>query len=302
VIEPKFLLLDEPFSGIDPIQVLELQRIIFDLKRTGIGILVTDLLVEHFGDLVNVTYTARMEEELDEIEDLENVLKEKHDKDFIDLAKKELEELKVRKTDLEDKLKAALTEEDEYAGRDVRIAEGDLTQEIGVTSQDEDWAVGSVGEYDAYEDGGDGRPIGGDVSGVVGSGLRTGGPGEAVANPVGRTKHPELIQRCADDVPVAVRPFDVERAQRMNRHQVRKMSVGSDEPLGGHEPLGGLSGHVLAVGVDNQEAELLLPHARGRKDLHEVALAHPGRGKDAHVLRHDLCMEGDLHIPENLLP
>src|SRR6185295_2924092 len=42
VIEPSFLLLDEPFSGIDPIQVLELQRIIFDLKRQGIGILVTD--------------------------------------------------------------------------------------------------------------------------------------------------------------------------------------------------------------------------------------------------------------------
>ncbi|MBM3727894.1 MAG: LPS export ABC transporter ATP-binding protein [Acidobacteria bacterium] len=42
VIEPDFLLLDEPFSGIDPIQVLELQRIISDLKRRGIGILVTD--------------------------------------------------------------------------------------------------------------------------------------------------------------------------------------------------------------------------------------------------------------------
>ena len=42
VIEPSFLLLDEPFSGIDPIQVLELQRIIFDLKNAGIGILVTD--------------------------------------------------------------------------------------------------------------------------------------------------------------------------------------------------------------------------------------------------------------------
>jgi lipopolysaccharide export system ATP-binding protein len=41
-INPKFLLLDEPFSGIDPIQVLELQRIIFDLKRSGIGILMTD--------------------------------------------------------------------------------------------------------------------------------------------------------------------------------------------------------------------------------------------------------------------
>ena len=42
VIEPSFLMLDEPFSGIDPIQVLELQRIIFDLKRSGIGILITD--------------------------------------------------------------------------------------------------------------------------------------------------------------------------------------------------------------------------------------------------------------------
>ncbi|SPE38135.1 putative lipopolysaccharide transport protein B: ATP-binding component of ABC superfamily [Candidatus Sulfopaludibacter sp. SbA3] len=42
VISASFLLLDEPFSGIDPIQVLELQRIIFDLKRTGIGILITD--------------------------------------------------------------------------------------------------------------------------------------------------------------------------------------------------------------------------------------------------------------------
>jgi len=42
VISPNFLLLDEPFSGIDPIQVLELQRIIFELKRAGIGILVTD--------------------------------------------------------------------------------------------------------------------------------------------------------------------------------------------------------------------------------------------------------------------
>ena len=42
VIEPAFLLLDEPFSGIDPIQVIELQRIIFDLRRSGIGILITD--------------------------------------------------------------------------------------------------------------------------------------------------------------------------------------------------------------------------------------------------------------------
>ena len=42
VLQPDFILLDEPFSGIDPIQVLELQRIIGDLKRSGIGILITD--------------------------------------------------------------------------------------------------------------------------------------------------------------------------------------------------------------------------------------------------------------------
>ena len=42
VLKPDFILLDEPFSGIDPIQVLELQRIISDLKKKGIGILVTD--------------------------------------------------------------------------------------------------------------------------------------------------------------------------------------------------------------------------------------------------------------------
>ncbi len=41
-IAPRFILLDEPFSGIDPIAVLDLQKIIFDLKNTGIGVLVTD--------------------------------------------------------------------------------------------------------------------------------------------------------------------------------------------------------------------------------------------------------------------
>jgi lipopolysaccharide export system ATP-binding protein len=42
VISPQFLLLDEPFSGIDPKQVLELQRIIAGLQESGIGILITD--------------------------------------------------------------------------------------------------------------------------------------------------------------------------------------------------------------------------------------------------------------------
>ncbi len=41
-ISPAFILLDEPFSGIDPIAVLDLQKIIFNLKAAGIGVLVTD--------------------------------------------------------------------------------------------------------------------------------------------------------------------------------------------------------------------------------------------------------------------
>ena len=42
VISPKFILLDEPFAGIDPIAVSEIQRIIFHLKQSGIGVLITD--------------------------------------------------------------------------------------------------------------------------------------------------------------------------------------------------------------------------------------------------------------------
>ena len=42
LLSPKFLLLDEPFSGIDPIAVLEIQKIIARLKERGIGVLLTD--------------------------------------------------------------------------------------------------------------------------------------------------------------------------------------------------------------------------------------------------------------------
>ncbi len=40
--EPKFILLDEPFSGIDPIAVMDIKRIINHLKKRGLGILITD--------------------------------------------------------------------------------------------------------------------------------------------------------------------------------------------------------------------------------------------------------------------
>ncbi len=42
VTQPKFVLLDEPFAGIDPIAVIEIQAIISQLKSHGIGILITD--------------------------------------------------------------------------------------------------------------------------------------------------------------------------------------------------------------------------------------------------------------------
>ena len=42
VNRPKFMLLDEPFAGIDPIAVADIQKIIFHLKARGIGVLVTD--------------------------------------------------------------------------------------------------------------------------------------------------------------------------------------------------------------------------------------------------------------------
>jgi lipopolysaccharide export system ATP-binding protein len=40
--QPRFILLDEPFAGIDPIAVIEIQRIIAFLKQRGIGVLITD--------------------------------------------------------------------------------------------------------------------------------------------------------------------------------------------------------------------------------------------------------------------
>lgn len=41
-INPKFILLDEPFAGVDPISVGDIQQIIFQLKDKGIGVLITD--------------------------------------------------------------------------------------------------------------------------------------------------------------------------------------------------------------------------------------------------------------------
>ncbi|MDR1438019.1 MAG: LPS export ABC transporter ATP-binding protein [Puniceicoccales bacterium] len=53
---PKFLLLDEPFSGVDPINVYEVQQIILRLRDQGIGILITDHNVRETLSIVNRAY------------------------------------------------------------------------------------------------------------------------------------------------------------------------------------------------------------------------------------------------------
>jgi len=53
---PSFILLDEPFAGIDPITVSDLQNIIFDLKRKGIGILITDHNVRETLEITDFSY------------------------------------------------------------------------------------------------------------------------------------------------------------------------------------------------------------------------------------------------------
>lgn len=53
---PSFVLLDEPFAGIDPITVADLQSIIFDLKRRGIGVLITDHNVRETLQITDFSY------------------------------------------------------------------------------------------------------------------------------------------------------------------------------------------------------------------------------------------------------
>ena len=56
VTEPKFLLLDEPFAGVDPIAVHDIQSIVAGLRHRGIGVLITDHNVEQTLDIVDRAY------------------------------------------------------------------------------------------------------------------------------------------------------------------------------------------------------------------------------------------------------
>ncbi len=54
--EPQFILLDEPFAGVDPISVLDLQKIIAHLKERGIGILITEHKVRETLEICDRAY------------------------------------------------------------------------------------------------------------------------------------------------------------------------------------------------------------------------------------------------------
>ena len=56
VTEPSLLMLDEPFSGVDPIAVAEIQEIILDLKRAGLAIMITDHNVRETLNIVDRAY------------------------------------------------------------------------------------------------------------------------------------------------------------------------------------------------------------------------------------------------------
>jgi lipopolysaccharide export system ATP-binding protein len=56
VTEPRFMLLDEPFAGVDPIAVHDIQTIVAGLRHRGIGVLITDHNVEQTLDIVDRAY------------------------------------------------------------------------------------------------------------------------------------------------------------------------------------------------------------------------------------------------------
>jgi lipopolysaccharide export system ATP-binding protein len=56
VAEPKFMLLDEPFAGVDPIAVHDIQQIVAELRHRGIGVIITDHNVEQTLDIVDRAY------------------------------------------------------------------------------------------------------------------------------------------------------------------------------------------------------------------------------------------------------
>ncbi len=65
-IEPKFILLDEPFAGVDPLAVKDIQKIAQELKELGIGVLITDHNVRETLSICDRAYVIKSGELLDQ--------------------------------------------------------------------------------------------------------------------------------------------------------------------------------------------------------------------------------------------
>ncbi|MEN8222147.1 MAG: LPS export ABC transporter ATP-binding protein [Acidobacteriota bacterium] len=83
IMEPKFLFLDEPFTGIDPITILDIQRIVLKLKKRGIGIIITDHNVMDTFDITDQVYIIHKGEILNYGTPSEIVKEEKTKKLFL---------------------------------------------------------------------------------------------------------------------------------------------------------------------------------------------------------------------------
>ena len=100
-IEPKFIMLDEPFAGVDPIAVEDIQQIVYKLKYLNIGILITDHNVDEtlaITDRAYLLFEGRIlfqgtPEELA----ANKVVREKYLTESFELRKKNFEEIEAER-------------------------------------------------------------------------------------------------------------------------------------------------------------------------------------------------------------
>ena len=83
VLAPNFLLLDEPFAGIDPIQISEIQQLIVSFKKKGLGIIITDHNVREILKITDRSYIINQGEVIFQGNSQELIANEKVKKEYL---------------------------------------------------------------------------------------------------------------------------------------------------------------------------------------------------------------------------